>query len=136
MANRSGIVRTTRGKTLDMNRLSKDNPNSVAMTAGGISMNARGDILGRGGRVIKTREEVERAYNIANEKATKHVASRPVSIKKTNISPDNLPEETKLRIENEKKSAGKQEPKTFTLEEVSEVIEQSETRRKRKTTDE
>jgi len=138
-----GIVKTAKGVYLDMNRLSRDNPNEIAMTAGGLSMNARGDILGKGGRVIKTREAFERAYNAANEKATKHVLSTPVSIKKTNISPDNLPkEETKRVINSSKKIDAIPTEKDFTLEEVSESMARSTkstkkddvVKRKRKTT--
>ena len=96
---RSGVVKTAKGVYIDMNKIVRDNPDEVAMTGGGISMNAHGDILGVGGRVITTREALERAYNKANEKATKHVTARPISIKKTNISPDNLPKDVPLKME-------------------------------------
>ena len=130
MANRSGIVRTARGLMLDMNRIAKENPNSIAMTAGGVSMNARGDIIGRGGKIIKTREALEKAYNQANEKAAKQVTTKQVPIKKTHISPDNLPDEQPRRREREKNV---NIPETYSLDEISEAFEQSEQKKKRKT---
>lgn len=44
-----------RGQSIDMELLKFQNQTAVA--AGNASMNARGDILGRGGVIIKTREE-------------------------------------------------------------------------------
>lgn len=151
MARRNGIVKTARGDRIDMAKLTRENPNEIAMTGGGLSMNARGDILGKGGKIIKTREAIEKAYHIANEKAAKHVAAKPVSIKKAHIAPDKLPEEKQLPIEGPKniKKAASVEDKDdvveeFSLEDMSKVFEDKQnveekkkttnTKRKRRTT--
>lgn len=135
--NKSGLVRTSRGSLIDMNRLAKDNGDIVAITAGGVSMNARGDILGSGGRIIKTREELERAYYQENKKAAKHVESRQVSIKKTNISPDNLPEEKKIRMEKPEKRKTVVPTETFTVDDLAAAMEVDtpSTRKRRTPTD-
>lgn len=52
--------RTYKGKTVDMGALRMANEQAVAL--GNAQMNARGDILGRGGRVIKTNEDLTREY--------------------------------------------------------------------------
>lgn len=44
-----------RGQVVDMELLKHQNQHAVAI--GNLSMNARGDILGRGGVIVKTREE-------------------------------------------------------------------------------
>lgn len=150
MARRNGIVKTARGDRIDMAKLTRENPNEIAMTGGGLSMNARGDILGKGGKIVKTREAIERAYHVANEKATKHVVAKSVSIKKAHIAPDKLPEEKKLPIE-EPKNIKKEKPiedkediiEEFSLEDISRVLEDKKdvqeetpttTKRKRRTT--
>lgn len=89
-----GLVRTARGEMVDMMRLFRDNEDSIAITGGGISMNARGDLLGPGGKIIKTREDFEKdiaaAYNENNPKATKKI-----SVKNPNIIPGLSTEITK-----------------------------------------
>lgn len=47
---------TYRGKHVDMELLRFKNQHQVAV--GNLSMNARGDVLGRGGVIVKTREEL------------------------------------------------------------------------------
>jgi len=152
MARKTGIVRTARGDYIDMNKITRENPTEVAMTGGGLSMNARGDILGRGGKIIKTREDLERSYNAANAKATKHVTAKPVSIKKAHIAPDRLPKEDKLPIEQSKTAIKAptvsekviDDVKEISLEEIADVIKEKQdkqestsvSRRKRKTIDE
>lgn len=118
-----GLVKTSRGKALDMNSLSRENSTEIAMTAGGLSMNARGDILGAGGKVVRTREEFERAYNIQNEKASKHVIQKNISIKKP-LTPDIF----------QQKPANKLTPvvEEFSLEEVAEAIKDKTIKNKQK----
>jgi len=67
-------VRTMRGQSLDMARLMAQNSHQVAL--GNASMNARGDIVGEGGKVIKPREDIAREYHRNNPKAVKQVALR------------------------------------------------------------
>lgn len=53
-----------RGKAVDMNALSKKYEKEIAL--GNAKMNAKGDIIGRGGKIIKTREEQIAEYREAN----------------------------------------------------------------------
>ncbi len=70
-------VRTMRGDTLDMSRLIAQNEKVVAL--GNASMNARGDIVGQGGQVLRSRENVSQDYYNRNPKAVKQVALRDIS---------------------------------------------------------
>ncbi|NJO62371.1 MAG: hypothetical protein HC836_30350 [Richelia sp. RM2_1_2] len=130
MKKSSGIIKTTRGVMLDMNRLSRANESEIAITGGGLSMNARGDLLGAGGKVVRTREEFERAYNIENERAAKHVVAKQISIKKPNLTPDNLSLD---RVKKEKPDNIATEE--FSLEQISEAMNISD-KKKRKTVEE
>jgi len=51
-----GKYRTMQGKEVDMDKLMLKNEMMPAV--GNVKMNARGDELGPGGKVIKTREEI------------------------------------------------------------------------------
>ena len=51
-----GKYRTMQGKEVDMDKLMLKNEMMPAV--GNVRMNARGDELGPGGKVIKTREEI------------------------------------------------------------------------------
>lgn len=53
-------MKTHKGKELDINRLLADN--SKVRAAGNIPVNARGDLLGRRGKILKTREQLENEY--------------------------------------------------------------------------
>ena len=67
--------RTMQGKEVDMHKLMMQNEMAVAV--GNVKVNARGDELGPGGKIIKKREEVMREApnssvkkNIENEDPT------------------------------------------------------------------
>ncbi len=77
-------VRSMRGKVLDMGALVNANARKVAL--GNASMNARGDIVGRYGVVVKPREAVVEDYHAHNPKAVKQVALRDIS-KEVFVSP-------------------------------------------------
>ena len=62
MANRQ--YRTLRGKLVDMDLLQKKNELTPAV--GNSRVNARGDELGAGGKIIKKREDLVREYYGAN----------------------------------------------------------------------
>lgn len=51
----TSIYRTARGRPVDIVSIAKKNENRIAL--GNAHMNGRGDILGKGGKVIETREE-------------------------------------------------------------------------------
>jgi len=59
------IYRTMQGKEIDMGKLIARNENSVAV--GNMKVNARGDLLGPGGKVVKTREQLQAEQAQAND---------------------------------------------------------------------
>ena len=61
----ANLVRTAKGKVIDLNQLFMDNQKTVAL--GNAKMNARGDIL-KNGKVVKTVEEQRKEYEEANER--------------------------------------------------------------------
>jgi hypothetical protein len=61
--------RTLQGKEIDMERLSLRNETAPAV--GNVRMNARGDELGPGGKIVKTREEILADYYKKNPRAVK-----------------------------------------------------------------
>lgn len=65
-------VVSMRGVTLDVGLYLAQQENQVAL--GNAKMNARGDILGQGGTVVKKREDVAAEYHRANPNAAKQVA--------------------------------------------------------------
>ena len=58
------VYRTMQGKEVDMGKLALQNEMTVAV--GNVKVNARGDELGPGGRIVRTREDVLRSYESAN----------------------------------------------------------------------
>lgn len=69
------------GKKIDMDMLRQRNELTPAV--GNIKVNARGDELGKGGKIIKTREQILKDYY-----ATNPGVSQEKSIKKTPTQPD------------------------------------------------
>ena len=59
--------RTMQGKQVDMEKLMSQNELMPAI--GNVRVNARGDELGRGGKIVKKREEVLQEYYENNPKA-------------------------------------------------------------------
>jgi hypothetical protein len=59
------IYRTMQGKEIDMGKLIQQNEMSVAV--GNMKVNARGDLLGNGGKIVKTREELAAEKAQAND---------------------------------------------------------------------
>jgi lysyl-tRNA synthetase class I len=67
------MVKSAKGKDIDMSALREVNGRSVAI--GNARMNAQGDLLGRGGKIVKTREELAREYyDKTNPETVKTVA--------------------------------------------------------------
>ena len=56
----SKMYRTAMGKAIDMDRLRLSNEETIAV--GNMKVNARGDELGHGGQVVKSRNEVMNDY--------------------------------------------------------------------------
>ena len=63
------LVRSMRGKEVDMAKLNLKNEELPAV--GNARVNARGDELGPGGKIIRTREEVLADYYKQNPRAIK-----------------------------------------------------------------
>lgn len=58
-----------RGKEIDMEKLSLRNEKTPAV--GNMKVNARGDELGPGGKVVRTREQILQDYYSKNPRAVK-----------------------------------------------------------------
>jgi hypothetical protein len=58
--------RTMRGKEIDLEKLSLRNETTPAV--GNVRVNARGDELGPGGKIIKTREQILEEYYKKNSR--------------------------------------------------------------------
>jgi hypothetical protein len=58
-----------RGKEIDMEKLTLKNETTPAV--GNMKVNARGDELGKGGKIVKTREEILQEYYTRNPRAIK-----------------------------------------------------------------
>jgi len=56
----SNIRRTANGQTIDMDRLRLANETTIAI--GNTRTNARGDLLGAGGQIVKTRAQIQQEY--------------------------------------------------------------------------
>lgn len=63
------MVKSYRGKEVDMSALLQKN--SKMRTAGNMRVNVRGDLIGKGGKIIKTREQLENEYYKNNPNAVK-----------------------------------------------------------------
>jgi hypothetical protein len=58
-----------KGQEIDMEKLSLKNETVPAV--GNMKVNARGDELGKGGKIVKTREEILQDYYTRNPRAVK-----------------------------------------------------------------
>ena len=67
------VVVSHLGKQLDIGALAAQNSKMIA--AGNAKVNARGDLLGPGGKVIKTKEQLALEYNDKNPKAVARAVS-------------------------------------------------------------
>lgn len=76
-----------RGEIIDMNRLRSVNAETVAL--GNANLNARGDIIGRDGTILKTEEQIVAEWE-AN-KAAMEASIKPVDIKTDKLVPDVTP---------------------------------------------
>ena len=65
------MVKSAKGKTVNMAELVNANGNAVAL--GNSNKNARGDIVTKGGKVIKTREQLANEYHTKGTNLVKNV---------------------------------------------------------------
>ena len=63
------VFTSVRGKEIDMEKLSLRHETEPAV--GNAKMNARGDEIGPGGKIIRTREQILQDYYAANPRAIK-----------------------------------------------------------------
>lgn len=76
------IHRTAQGRTLDVTKINLQN--ELVPAIGNMRVNARGDQLGPGGKIVKTREQMMDDYYRANsQKNQKRAASEDPEIKRT-----------------------------------------------------
>lgn len=88
--------RTMQGKAIDMDKLRSQNELTPAV--GNMKVNARGDEIGPGGKIIRTREQIVSSYYEGNPKATPDADIQP-SVKTTQkVVPQNPPSQT-MRVE-------------------------------------
>lgn len=88
------MARSYRGKEVDMVSLAKKHDRTIAL--GNAHMNARGDILGKGGRIVKTREEQLAEYYEGNRYSEKVVNMKDTeSVKEVETELKQLAEEDK-----------------------------------------
>lgn len=97
------MVKSAKGKEVDMESLRRANGDTVAL--GNANMNAQGDLLGRGGKVIKTREELAREYHNVDEKA----AVKSVAISKTSEEISKQQKEEREKIKEKQQEAKKKD---------------------------
>jgi len=69
------IYRSMQGKEIDMNKLINQNEMTVAV--GNVKVNARGDELGPGGKIIRKREEViaESEKSVPKQRSTRNATA-------------------------------------------------------------
>jgi len=63
--------RTMRGTVIDIDALRMQHQHEPAL--GNARMNARGDIIGEGGKIVRTREQIVEEYYHTNDRMVKHV---------------------------------------------------------------
>lgn len=78
----SNLHKTSRGATIDLDRLKLVNEKTIAV--GNTGMNARGDVV-KGSKVIKSREQImQETYNLSGNNIVKDAKNRT----RNNIQPD------------------------------------------------
>lgn len=83
------VYRSMQGKEIDMGKLM--NQNEMTIAVGNVKVNARGDQLGPGGQIIKTREEILRESQPTQpvpEQTNIRVEPAPAVKNVTNMDPE------------------------------------------------
>lgn len=78
---------TALGELIDMGALVAKHSNTVAL--GNARMNARGDVVGQGGIVLKTQEQIEEEWQRARQ--MENVIEQPMDLKTANIPMPHAP---------------------------------------------
>lgn len=98
--------RTMQGRQIDMDKLRSQNELTPAV--GNMKVNARGDEIGQGGKITRTREQVMSTYYESNPKATPDGEPQTQQAT-TRPAPQNPPSQT-MKIEDTPVSAVVEEP--------------------------
>ena len=83
---------TMRGEVIDMNRLRSINSDTLAI--GNANLNARGDIIGKRGVVLKTQEQIEAEWE--NSRLAREASVRAADLKSEDIVPVATPAKKQL----------------------------------------
>ena len=73
-------MKSYKGKEVDMSQLLEQQSGTLA--AGNMRVNARGDLIGKGGKIIKTREQLENEYVSKNPNAVKQKSENLIGYNK------------------------------------------------------
>jgi len=76
------VHRTMQGREIDLEKLMRQNELTTAV--GNMKVNARGDQLGRGGKIVKKREEIVAEYYEDNPNTMLSYPSEPANLDTTN----------------------------------------------------
>lgn len=96
------IITTMKGKKIDIGAILAAQENNIAI--GNANMNAKGDILGKGGAVIKKASAVSKEYLVNNPKAVKKLSMSDMQ-PSTVLSPADAMAEFRKRAEEARKIA-------------------------------
>lgn len=113
------MAKSYRGKEIDMISLAKRNEKVVAL--GNAHMNARGDILGKGGKIVKTREEQLAEYYEGNTQQVKSVNLKEESIKEVEEEMKSLKTQEKIEEMKAKPKAKKPVYEDITENDIKEL---------------
>jgi hypothetical protein len=69
-------MKSYKGKEVDVSTILENN--SKVLAAGNMRVNTRGDLIGRAGKILKTREQLENEYYTKNPDAVKQKKENPV----------------------------------------------------------
>ena len=86
--------RTAKGKMIDMEAMRTANERTVA--AGNMKVNAKGDKLGKGGKVVKTVKQRATERHQSVKQTTQASLKKPLETKETKINPEPKPEPTPI----------------------------------------
>lgn len=83
--------RTNKGQTINMDELRQKNEKTIAV--GNMNVNAKGDLLGKGGQIKKSAKERTKPYYENNPKAVKQVGLKSLSTDDLNDEIETVVEE-------------------------------------------
>lgn len=94
-------VTSMKGKSLDLGQIMAQNETALAI--GNAKMNARGDIVGPGGQIVKRHEQIAQDYHRTNPKAVQKISLKEVE-PDVFLSPAEAVAKVKAEIAEQKKA--------------------------------